>query len=137
MVGDLIPIGHIRRDTTLVVMSEKYGVSTCKVITDFTNIAKGGDFYINIELPPYDYFPVRLVLGDFTLDAYTSALGPGLPVPLDEDNFRILSGVYEPARLGRAYRNPARIAARNEFTSTLWETFCVPVIKGGVIYGDR
>ncbi len=134
MVGDLIKIDHIRRDSVLAVISEKYGISTCKVITDFAEIAKEGDFYINIEIPPYEYFPVRLVLGDFMLDVYTSELVCKLPLPLDEYNFNLLSGVHEPERLDKVYRAQSRVVARNEFTSTLWETFTVPVIKGGITH---
>lgn len=136
MIGDVFYLADICAGTFLAVIREEYGVSTCRIICNrHRGIEKTDDFYIhfksgNSALTHYLPDPIRLVFGDFLIDAYTSALGQRITT-MDPENLALLSGGSEDdLRIVKHRRFGPR---RNEITTLLWETFTVPVIQGGVV----
>lgn len=136
MIGDVFYLPDICSGIFLAVIHEEYGVSTCRIISNRSaGMDKTGDFYIYFKTGQHINTgwlsdPIRLVFGDFMIDAYTSSLGERIAT-MDPENLALLSGGSEDdLRIVMHRRIGPR---RNEITTLLWKTFTVPVIRGGVI----
>lgn len=124
----------------LVVIKEHLGISTCRVVIAGTFPSKTGDF-IFYGVPfggrPRD---MSTLLRDFRIDIYTTILSTmrqADPMPknslqlfTDDNVYGLGFAIHE---LEDVTPNAAQKAERKAITTSLWETYCVPVIKGGVV----
>lgn len=138
MIGDYIVVDCpiALTPVCIIVIGEEYGVSTCRVALIGRRQAKAGDYIIRLGNPLNPDYIECILIENFRVDAYSSKLPPATG-RVSSDMLPLLAAETSPSSIYRVLPQWKldRVASKERklVTSWLWETYCVPVIKGGVV----